>query len=161
MKGFGGGKLVPLGVVELPITIGSSPTERTMILDFVVVDEEGPYQMILGRPLLRMSKAVLSIHYLALKYRVNGVVGVVRGDQRIARSCYSSAAKEAMQITSLNTRVESKKGRQEPVEELETVSVGPENPGTTIRIGSKHKEEQKQELVKCLQAHADVLGIES
>ncbi|KAH9659680.1 hypothetical protein KPL70_023952 [Citrus sinensis] len=161
LKGFGGEKLVPLGVVELPITIGSSPTERTMILDFVVVDEEGPYQMILGRPFLRMSKAVLSIHYLALKYWVNRVVGVVRGDQRIARSCYSLAAKEAMQITSLNTRVESKKGRQEPVEELETVSVGPENPGTTIRIGSKHKEEQKQELVKCLQAHADVLGIES
>ena len=57
---------------------GSSPTERTIILDFVVVDEEGPYQMIVGRPFLRMSKAVLSNHYLALKYRVNGVVGVVR-----------------------------------------------------------------------------------
>ncbi|XP_024042887.1 uncharacterized protein LOC112099686 [Citrus clementina] len=26
LKGFGGGKLAPLGVVELPITIGSSPT---------------------------------------------------------------------------------------------------------------------------------------
>ncbi|KAH9668850.1 Ribonuclease H [Citrus sinensis] len=121
LKGFGGGKLVPLGVVELPITIGSPPTERTMILDFVVVEEEGPYQMILGRPFLRMSKAVLSNHYLALKYRVNGVVGVVRGDQRIARSCYSSAAREAMQITSLDTRVENKTGRQEPVEDLETL----------------------------------------
>ncbi|XP_024039560.1 uncharacterized protein LOC112098160 [Citrus clementina] len=108
LKGFGGGKLVPLGVVELPITIGSSPTERTMILDFVVVNEEGPYQIILGRPFLRMSKAVLSNHYLALKYRVNGVVGVVRGDQRIARSCYSSAARESMQITSLDIRVEAR-----------------------------------------------------
>ncbi|KAH9802528.1 hypothetical protein KPL71_001423 [Citrus sinensis] len=86
LKGFGGRKLVPLGVVELPITIGSSPIEKTMILDFVVVDEEGPYQMIIGRPFLRMSKAMLSNHYLALKYWVNGVVGVVRGDQRIARS---------------------------------------------------------------------------
>ncbi|KAH9688200.1 Ribonuclease H [Citrus sinensis] len=158
LKGFGGGKLVPLGVVELPITIESSPTERTMILDFVVVDEESPYQMILGRPFLRMSKAVLSNHYLALKYRVNGVVGVVRGDQRIARSCYSSAAREAMQITSLDTRVENKKGRQEPVEDLETVSLGPENPGKTIRIGSRLKGEQKQELVKCLEAHADVFA---
>ena len=99
-------------MVELPITIGSSPIERTMILDFVVVNEEGPYQMILGRPFLRMSKAVLSNHYLALKYGVNGVVGVVRGDQRIARNCYSSAAREAMQITSLDTRVEAKNGRQ-------------------------------------------------
>ena len=43
LKGFGRGKLVPLGVVELPITIGSSPTEKTMILNFVVVDEESSY----------------------------------------------------------------------------------------------------------------------
>ena len=77
LKGFAGGKQVPLGMVELSITIGSSPTERTMILDFVVVDEEGSYQMILRWPFLRMSKAVLSNYYLALKYRVNGVVGVV------------------------------------------------------------------------------------
>ena len=43
LKGFGGGKLVPLDVVKLSITIGSSPTEKTMILDFVAVDKEGPY----------------------------------------------------------------------------------------------------------------------
>ena len=79
--------------------------------------------MILGRPFLRMSKAILSNHYLVLKYRVNGVVRVVQGDQRIARSCYSTAAREAMQITSLDTRVEVKDGRQEPVEELEIVSL--------------------------------------
>ncbi|XP_024043039.1 uncharacterized protein LOC112099801 [Citrus clementina] len=140
LKGFGEGKLVPLGVVELPIIIGSSPTKKTMILDFVVIDKEGPYQIILGRPFLRMSKAVLSSNYLALKYWVNGVVGVVRGDQRIARSCYSTAAKEAMQITSLDTRVRAKNGRQEPVEELETVSLEQDDPGKTIRIGSRFKE---------------------
>lgn len=43
LKGFGGGSLTPLGVVELPITIGSAPFEKTMILDFIVVDEESPY----------------------------------------------------------------------------------------------------------------------
>ena len=99
LKGFGGGKLVSLGMVELPITIGSSPTEKTFILDFVVIDEKGPYQMILGCPFLRISKAVIFNHYRALKYRVNKVVGVVRGDQRIARICYSTAAREAIQIS--------------------------------------------------------------
>lgn len=48
LKGFGRGKTTPLGVVELPITIGSAPFEKTMILDFIVVDEENPYKMILG-----------------------------------------------------------------------------------------------------------------
>ena len=123
LKGFGGGKLVPLGVVELALTIGSCSSEKTMILDFVVVDEESPYQMILGRLFLRVSKAVLSNHYLALKNWVNGVMGVVQGDQRVSRSCYSTAAREAMQITSLDTRVEVKDGIQEPVEELGTVNL--------------------------------------
>ena len=36
--------------------------------------------------------------------------------------------------------------------------MGPENPGKTIRIGSRLKEEQKQELVQCLQAHTDVFA---
>ena len=80
LKGFGGGKVDPLGVVKLPITIDSSPSQNTMILDFVVVDEESPYQMILGHPFLRVSKTVLLNLYLALKNRVNGVVRVVRGD---------------------------------------------------------------------------------
>ncbi len=67
-KGFDGGRLTPIGMVELPITIGSALFEKTMILHFVVVDDESIYQMILGRSFLRVSKAVLSNHYLTLKY---------------------------------------------------------------------------------------------
>lgn len=51
-----------------------------MVLDFVVVDEDSPYQIILGRLFFRISKAVVSNLYLALKYRVNGVLGFVKGD---------------------------------------------------------------------------------
>jgi len=29
---------------------------------------------------MRISQCVISTHYLALKYRVNGVVGIVKGD---------------------------------------------------------------------------------
>ena len=105
LKGFGGGILTPLCMVELSITIGSTPFEKTMILDFVVVDEESSYEVILGCPFLKVSKAVLFDHYLGLKCRVNGVVGMVRRGQRIARGCYSTIAKEAMQITSFDARV--------------------------------------------------------
>lgn len=107
-----------------------------MILNFVVVDEKSPYQMILDRPFFRVSNAMLSNRYLALKYRVNGVVGVIRGGQRIARGCYSTVAKEAMQNTSLDTRVKFKGGRQEPIEKLETVNLDQGDSGKTVRIGS-------------------------
>lgn len=54
------------------------------MLDFVVVKEDNPYQIILGRLFLRISKPV------------NGMVGVVKGDQRVARSYYTITAKETM-----------------------------------------------------------------
>lgn len=72
------------------------------MLDFVVVEENSPYQMILGRPFMRGSQCVVSTHYLALKYRVNEVVGVVKSDQKMVRSCYATAVKETLQVTALN-----------------------------------------------------------
>lgn len=77
LKGFNKGRLTPLGVVELPVTIDTNPFKQTMMLAFVVVDEVSLYQIIFNMPFLRISKVVVSNHYLPLKYRVNDVVGVV------------------------------------------------------------------------------------
>ena len=55
LKGFRGGRLTPMGIIELPITVGSKPFEKTVMLDFVLVEEKSPYQMILGRPFIRVS----------------------------------------------------------------------------------------------------------
>ena len=63
-----------------------------------------------------------------------------------------------MQITSLDTRVKIKNGRQKSVEELETVNLEQADSGKTIRIGSRLKGEQKQELMHCLRAYADVFA---
>ncbi|KAH9802826.1 Ribonuclease H [Citrus sinensis] len=158
LKGFGGGRLTPIGVIELLITVGTKPFERTMMLDFVVVEERSPYQMILGRPFMRISQCVMSTHYLALKYIINGVVGVVKGDQRMARSCYATAAKETLQVTSLDNRGDSKNGRQELVEKLEEVVVSRNDPSRVVKVGSELGEAIKGELVKCLQSHADIFA---
>ena len=69
-----------MGIIELPITIGSNPFQKKVMLNFVVVEEKSPYQIILGRPFMRVSQCVIAMHYLALKYRANVVVGVVKGD---------------------------------------------------------------------------------
>lgn len=55
LKGFSGGMLSLLSVVELPVTIGSTPSQKIMMLDFVIVDEDSLYQIILGRLFLRVS----------------------------------------------------------------------------------------------------------
>ncbi|KAK9212542.1 hypothetical protein WN943_001924 [Citrus x changshan-huyou] len=85
--------LFKLTLDEIGIT-GSSPFQKTMMLDFVVVDEDCLYKIILGRTFLRISKAVVSNHYLALKYQVNDVVGVERYDtlsaevEKLLRTCF-------------------------------------------------------------------------
>ncbi len=80
LKRFGGEQLTPIGIIKLPITVGSKPFEKIVMLDFIVVEEKSPYQIMLGRPFIKVSQCIISTHYLALKYRVNGVVGVVKGD---------------------------------------------------------------------------------
>lgn len=47
-----GEKLTLFGVVELPITIDTNLFQKIMMLDFVVVDKDSPYQIILGKPFL-------------------------------------------------------------------------------------------------------------
>lgn len=79
LKGFKGGRLTLLGVIVLPITIGSKPFE---MLDFIVIKENSPYQMIFGRPFMRISHSIMSTHYMALKYRVNRVVSVVKATRK-------------------------------------------------------------------------------
>ena len=44
-----------MGIIELLITIGSKPFEKTVMLNFVVVENKNPYQIILGRPFMRVS----------------------------------------------------------------------------------------------------------
>ena len=108
--------------------------------------------------LMRISQCVMSTHYLVLKYRINGVVGVVKGDQRMARSCYATAAKETLQVTSLDNRGDSKKGRQELVEKLEEIVICRSDPSRVVKIGSGLVGTVKDELVKCLQSHADIFA---
>lgn len=65
LKGFSGRRLTALSMVKLFVTIDSTPFQKIMMLDFVVVDEDNLYQIILGKPFFRISKAVVSNHYLA------------------------------------------------------------------------------------------------
>lgn len=99
LKAFKSGQLTPMRIVKLPVAIGTRPSKKVMMLDFVVVKENSFYQMILGRSFMRISQCVVSTHYLALKYRANGVVGLVKDDQRMAKSCYAIATKETLQVS--------------------------------------------------------------
>ena len=61
--------------------------------------------MILGRPFLSKVRGVLSIYHNVLKFPVGEEVGILKGDQQMARRCYAVSSnptvlvKQCSQIT--------------------------------------------------------------
>ena len=51
------------------------------------------YNMLLGRPFLNAIRAVPSAYHMVIKFPTEKGVGMVRGNQRVARECYSTSMK--------------------------------------------------------------------
>ena len=52
--GFSGEKVLPLGSIKLVITLGDPPCQATTTVRFLVVDALSSYNMLLGRPSLKL-----------------------------------------------------------------------------------------------------------
>ena len=52
LRGFSGEKVLPLGSIQLVITLGDPPCQATTTAKFLVVDAPSAYNMLLGRPSL-------------------------------------------------------------------------------------------------------------
>ena len=83
---------------------------------------------------------------------------MVKGDQKMAMSCYTTTAKETLQVTVLDSRMDSKKGCQEPAETLEEMKVNQDDPNRIVKIRSSLSEAIKDEVVKCLQSHVNIFA---
>ncbi|XP_052299748.1 uncharacterized protein LOC127903121 [Citrus sinensis] len=98
--GFAGDMVIPKGIITLPVTLGKVPHRVVHMIDFLIVDHPGAYNIILGRPFLVATKAVVSMHYLTMKVPAAQEVITIKGDQQSARGCYSVASKVTYQIAS-------------------------------------------------------------
>ena len=94
LRGFSRKKVLPLGSIQLILTLGDPPCQATTTARFLVVDAPSAYNMFLGRPSLNAIKAIPSAYHMMIKFpNINGV-GMVRRDQRVARECYSTSMKQ-------------------------------------------------------------------
>ena len=93
-RGFSGEKVLPLGSIQLILTLGDPPCQETMTARFLVVDAPSSYNMLLGRPSLNAKKAVPSAYHMMIKFPTVSGLGMVRRDQRVARECYSASMKQ-------------------------------------------------------------------
>ena len=82
--------------------------------------------MLLGRPSLNAVKAVPFAYHMMIKFPTVSGVGMVRGDQRVARECYSASVKQKavdnIYLDELDMHDEVLT-RPEPLEELESISL--------------------------------------
>ena len=88
LRGFSGEKVLPLGSIQLVLTLGDPSCQATTTARFLVVDAPSAYNMLLGRPSLNAMKAIPSAYHMMIKFPTTSGVGMVRGDQRVARECY-------------------------------------------------------------------------
>ena len=158
LRGFSGEKVLPLGSIQLVLTLGEPPCQATTIARFLIVDAPSAYNMLLGRPFLNAIKAIPSAFHMMIKFPTVSGVGMVRGDQRVARECYSASVKQKavdnVYMDDLDMRDEVLT-RPEPSEELEPVSLD-DDPEHLAYIGSKLAEDLKGLLTQFLRHNKDV-----
>ena len=93
LLGLSGEKVLPLGSVQLVLTLGDPPCKATMAIKFLIVDALSAYSMLLARPSLNAIRAVSFAYHMVVKFPTANGVEMVRGDQRVARECYLTSMK--------------------------------------------------------------------
>ena len=160
LRGFSGEKVLPLGSIQLVLTLGEPPCQATTTVRFLIVDTPSAYNMLLGKPSLNAIKAIPSAYHMMIKFPTMSGVGMVRGDQRVARECYAASVKQKavdnVYMDELDMRDEVLT-RPEPSEELEPVSLD-DDPEHLAYIGSKLAEDLKGLLTQFLKHNKDVFA---
>ena len=80
LRGFSAEKVLPLGSIQLVLTLGDPPCQATMTVRLLIVDAPSAYNVLLGRPSLNAIKAIPSAYHMVIKFPTTNGVGMVRGD---------------------------------------------------------------------------------
>ena len=160
LRGFSGEKVLPLGSIQLVLTLGDPPCQATTTERFLIVNAPSAYNMLLSRLSLNAIKAIPSTYHMVIKFPTVSGVGMVRGDQRVAMECSSASVKQKavdnVYIDELDMRDEVLT-RLEPSEELELVS-SDDDPEHLAYIGSKLAKDLKGLLTQFLRQNKDVFA---
>ena len=152
LRGFSGERVLPLGSILLMLTLGDPPCQAITTVRFLIVDTPSAYNVLLGRPSLNNIRAILSAYHMVVKFPTASGVGMVQGNQCIARDCYSASMKQKtvdnVYTDELDMRDEVST-RPAPSEELEPVQLD-DQPEHLVYIGSKLAKDIRSLLIHFL-----------
>lgn len=180
--GFSEGSVWPVGVILLSVSASNGTDVVAMVARFVIVDQSSPYNIILGRPFMVATKACVSLYHMKIKIQAETIVVSIRGDQKMARSCYMAEFKKTLYIWAIENFASISKagGRTQKDEELEDtgeprltdtnpqrleiavetvlVSICEADNSTVIRIGAKLDPSLLNKLREFLKEYTDVFA---
>ena len=160
LRGFYGERVLPLGSIQLVLTLGDPPCQATTTVRFLIVDAPSAYNILLSRPSLNARRAIPFAYHMVIKFPTTNGVGMVQGDQRIARQCYSASMKQkavgSIYMDELDIRDEMST-RPTPSKELEPVQLD-EQPEHLVYIGSKLANDVRDLLIHFLKQNMEVFA---
>ncbi|XP_074327497.1 uncharacterized protein LOC141665412 [Apium graveolens] len=89
--GFCGEIVKVKGTIDLPITIKEEHLSATQDIQFMVIDQESSYNILLGRPFLKEMRVITFVHYLSIKFPTPYGTGCIRMQQEDYKKCYDDS----------------------------------------------------------------------
>ena len=68
LRGFSGERVLPLGLVQLVLTLGDPPFQATTTTKFLIVEASSACNMLLGSPSLNAVRAIPSAYHMVVKF---------------------------------------------------------------------------------------------
>ncbi|XP_071909712.1 uncharacterized protein [Coffea arabica] len=163
LVGFTGPPINPEGMITLMVTVGQAPKCRTIPANFVVVKQQSPYNVFLGRPALNALRAIPSTLHLSVKFPIPGRVAEVHGDLEVARTCYLAMLlgpeKVVVQTACLEPYIPGEEARPPGTQdEIEEFPLREDQPDQVIRIGALLPPEKKEGLKALLKEYSQVFA---
>ena len=158
LRGFSGERVLPLGSIQLVLTLGDPQCQASTAVRFLRVDAPSAYNILLGRPSLNAIRVVPSAYHIVIKFPTVNGVGMVRGYQRVAKECYSTSMKQKAVGNIYMDKVDMRDKvsiRPMPSEELEPIQLD-DQPKHLVYIGSKLVKDVRDLLIHFLKQNIEV-----
>jgi len=85
-------QVTPRGYLETRIMLEGDVRDKSILAQFLVIDHLSAYNVILQRPTLNVIRAIVFAKHLTMNFiGSNGKVVIVKGNQQVARKCYSAS----------------------------------------------------------------------
>ncbi|KAJ4818482.1 Pol-polyprotein [Rhynchospora pubera] len=170
LVGFTGDKLKPLGTVDLDVSFGDAPRTVVSSIRFIVVDAPSAYNVILGRTSLNSIGAVVSTPHLMIKFPTPQGVGIVRGEQQVAKECYritmapqiahiERSRKHRQFVASLG-ELNTEPPKTSPTEAMEDTEPVVLRDGQVTQLGTLLPATDRHMVRECLIANKDIFANE-